>query len=113
MTLEFKEQRQGAVVVLRPEGALTGTDTEIFIARFRTSIGNAMGKCVLDASAIPYVDSLGLEALMDISDSLSDLGRSLKISHVNDTLRETFDMTKTAASFEYYDDINAAVRSYL
>jgi anti-anti-sigma factor len=111
--VEYDEQKQGAVIVFKPNGALTGTDTDVFTTRFQATIGKAMGKCVLDASEVSYIDSAGLEALLDISDSLADLGRSLKISHVNDTLRETFDLTKTSAAFEYYDDINAAVRSYL
>lgn len=111
--MEFDENKLGAVIVFKPNGALTGADAEVFTTRFETTIGNAMGKCVLDAGEISYVDSRGLEALLDISDILADLGRSLKISHVNDTLRETFDLTRTAAAFEYYDDINAAVRSYL
>ena len=111
--MEFTEQKQGAVVVFRPGGALTGDDAEVFVGRFRTAMNGAMGKCVLDAAEISYVDSAGLEALLDLSDEMADLGRGLKISQVNETLRETFELTKIASSFEYYDDINAAVRSFL
>ena len=111
--MEFSEQKQGAVLVFRPNGALTQNDALVFTDRFRAAIGTAMGKCVLDASEIPYVDSAGLEALLDLSDGMADLGQGLKISHVNETLRETFDLTKTSSAFEYFDDINAAVRSFL
>jgi anti-sigma B factor antagonist len=111
--VEFTEQRQGAVIVFRPGGALTGDDAGIFASRFRTAMNGSMGKCVLDAGEISYVDSAGLEALLDLSDEMADLGRGLKISQVNETLRETFELTKIASAFEYFDDINAAVRSFL
>lgn len=111
--MDYNEQKQGAVVVVRPGGALTQTDAEVFVDRFRKSIGSSMGKCILDASEISYIDSAGIEALLDLSDGMADLGQSLKVSHVNETLRETFELTRTASAFEYYDDINAAVRSYL
>ncbi len=111
--MEFNEQKQGAVVVFRPSGAITGDDAGVFAGRFRTAMNTSMGKCVLDAAEISYIDSAGLEALLDLSDEMNDLGRGLKISHVNDTLRETFELTNIASAFEYFDDINAAVRSFL
>ena len=102
-----------AGVVVRPGGPLTQNDAEVFLQRFRKAIGTSMGKCVLDASDVSYVDSAGIEALLDLSDGMADLGQGLKVSHVNETLRETFDLTRTASAFEYFDDINAAVRSFL
>tara|TARA_E500000318_G_scaffold97760_1_gene98661 strand:+ start:1214 stop:1549 length:336 start_codon:yes stop_codon:yes gene_type:complete len=111
--MDFSEQKQGAVVVFRPGGPLTQTEAEVFLERFRKAISASMGKCVLDASDISYIDSAGIEAMLDLSDGMADLGQSLKVSHVNETLRETFDLTRTASAFEYFDDINAAVRSYL
>lgn len=111
--MEINQSKQGAVVVLKPHGALTEGDAEVFTERFRKAVSSSMGKCVLDASEISYVDSAGLESLLDISDSMADLGQSLKISQVNETLRETFLLTRITSAFEYYDDITAAVRSYL
>lgn len=111
--MEIDEQKLGAVLVFRPHGALTEADAGVFADRFRAAVSASMGKCVLDSSDISYIDSAGLEALLDMSDSLSDLGQTLRISNVNDTLRETFALTKISSAFEYFDDNNAAVRSFL
>ena len=111
--MDFHEHKQGAVVVIKPSGPLTQGDSEVFVNRFQAAIRSSMGKCVLDASDISYVDSAGIEAMLDLSDGMADVGQTLKISHVNETIRETFELTKTASSFEYFDDINAAVRSFL
>lgn len=111
--MEFVEQRQGAVSVIRPAGALTEIEREQFAGKIFAMIEASMGRVVLDASDIPYVDSAGLEALLDASDKLAESGRALKIAHVNETLRETFDLTEVRDAFECYEDTNAAVRSFL
>jgi anti-anti-sigma regulatory factor len=48
-----------------------------------------------------------------VSDELAGGGRSLRICGAGDTLREVFDLTGLADRFELYDDVNAAVRSFL
>lgn len=111
--MQFTEQRHGAVTVIRPGGPLAGDDAAAFRARLGESLGDSMGRIVVDASEIAYLDSDGIEALIEISEKLSESGRVLKLTRVNETLREVFDLTQTAGWFECFDDINAAVRSFL
>ncbi|MBZ0171976.1 MAG: STAS domain-containing protein [Phycisphaerales bacterium] len=111
--MEFTEQRHGAVSVVQPDGALTEADADGFRARMNEAISGSMGRLVLDAGEIVYVDSAGLEALLDVSEKLGESGRVLKLTRVNETLREVFDLTQTTGSFECFDDVNAAVRSFL
>ena len=72
-----------------------------------------MGRCVVDASAIQFVDTKGLEALVDANDEVAQTGQSLKLCGLNDTVRQVLELTDLAARFEYYADANAAVRSFL
>jgi anti-sigma B factor antagonist len=109
----LKEQEIGAVRVLRPEGPLKAADVDQFQQRILEMIGASLGRCVLDASAIQYVDSKGLEALVDANDQIAETGQSLKLCGVTDTVRQVLDLTNLAARFEYYADVNAAVRSFL
>lgn len=111
--MEFTEQRHGAVSVIRPGGALVDTDAEQFRNRLADAVGESMGRLVVDAGEISYLDSKGLESMIDISEMLSESGRVLKLCRVNETLREVFELTQTAGWFECFDDINAAVRSFL
>lgn len=111
--MEFTQQRHGAVSVVKPDGALTEQDTVQFCARMNEAIADSMGRLVLDAGEIAYLDSAGLEALLDVSERMGETGRVLKLTRVNETLREVFDLTQTTGAFECFDDINAAVRSYL
>jgi anti-anti-sigma factor len=109
----LKEQNIGAVHVLRPEGPLKGAEAEQFRLRLVDLVTATMGRCVIDASAVQFVDSKGLEALVDANDEMAQTGQSLKLCGANDTVRQVLELTDLASRFEYYADANAAVRSFL
>ena len=111
--MEIDEQKQGAVTVLRPRGALTESEAAVFSSRVRQSIASTLGRVVLDAGAVPFVDSKGLEALVEIAEELADSGLSLRLCGVNETLREVFDLTGTGSLFEHHEDATSAVRSFM
>ncbi len=111
--MQIQEQKQGAVTVIRPIGPLTESDAEQFLERLRQVHTQTTGRFVVDASSVPYVDSRGLEALLDANDQLAESGRSLKLCGVNETLREVLDLTELGPMFEQFDDSSSAVRSFL
>lgn len=111
--MNIQEQKQGAVTVLRPSGPLTQTDADEFKAKLLEVRGASMGRFVVDVSEVPFVDSHGLETLVDTTEQLSRGGQSLKLSGVNETLREVFDLTELGSLFEQFEDVSAAVRSFL
>ena len=111
--MEIQQQSQGAVTVLKPVGPLVAQDADLFRGRAMEAAKGALGRLVLDASAMPYLDSRGIEVLMDVTDELSGGGRVLKLCGLNATVKEVLDLTGTAESFEYFNDLTAAVRSFL
>jgi len=111
--MEFSEQRHGAVRVIKPDGALTEADAARFCSRLHEAITDSRGRLVLDAGEIAYVDSAGIEALLEISEKLAETGRVFKLTGVNETLREVFDLTQITGAFECFEDVNGAVRSFL
>lgn len=111
--MEIHEQRHGAVTVLKPQGPLCTADAEDFSRRVGEVMSRTLGRLVVDASGIPYVDSQGLEALVKATEELSEGGRSLRLCGAGETLREVLDLTGLADKFEHYQDINTAVRSFL
>ncbi len=111
--MEIQEQRHGAVTVLKPHGALISSDAEQFRARLEEARAKSFGRIVVDASSISYVDSTGLETLVDVTEELADSGHALKLCGLNETIRDVLDLTELVSLFEYYEDINSAVRSYL
>jgi len=111
--MELLTQQRGAVVVVRPTGPLTSADAESFKARVRELIRENLGRVVIDASALPYVDSGGLESLADVAAELAQGGKGLKVCAANPTIRQVLELTGLAPQFEHFDDANSAVRSFL
>lgn len=111
--MKINEQQQGAVTVLKPDGALVGADAKSFATALAAAVGVHLGRCVVDLSAVPFVDSGGLEALLDATDDMARGGRALKICSVNKTIRQVLELTGIVSHFDHYDDANSAVRSFL
>ncbi len=111
--MEILEQRHGAVAVLNPLGPLTGEDAELFKRRALQQASAALGRLAIDASGVSFLDSLGIECLVDVSDELSRGGRVLKLCAATATVKEVLDLTGFADCFEFFDDVNTCVRSFL
>ena len=111
--MQISEEKKGAVTVVRPQGPLTAADVSEFKQHLLQVRNSSMGRFVVDASAVAYVDSKGLEALADVNDELAQSGQSLKLCAINETLREVLDLTDLASSFDRFDDVGSAVRSFL
>lgn len=111
--MEILEQPQGAVTVLKPRGPLCGQDAEQFKQRAQSVMDRSLGRFVIDASDIPYLDSRGLEVLKEATDTLAERGRALRLCGANETVREVLELTDIAQHFEYFADTTSAVRSFL
>jgi len=111
--MTFEQQEIGAVAVLRPIGPVASPeDAQLLLEQSSGVIRSSLGRFVLDASEMSYVDSTGLEALVHIAEQLNVFGQVLKVSALSETLSETIRVTQTAESFEPFDQVQDAVRSY-
>ncbi len=111
--MRIDEQKHGAVTVLRANGPIAGEDATDFALRLQRAAKETLGRLVIDASAIPFIDSEAIEAMLDTSEILGDMGGTLKICAANETLREVLDLTGVASSLEQFENISDAVRSFL
>ena len=111
--MEIQESRQGAVTVVKPMGPICQGDAAQFKAAVDDVRQRSLGRFVIDAGAVAYVDSQGLEALVDVSEALGQTGQSLRLCGANPTVREAMELTGLAEFFEHFEDANTAVRSFL
>jgi anti-anti-sigma factor len=105
--------RQGAVTIVRPEGPLLEADAPQVKAALLETASASLGRVVLDMEAIPFVDSRGLEVLVEVTEEMSQGGQALKLCAANKTVREVLDLTELAQLFEYFQDSGSAARSFL
>lgn len=111
--MEIENQQVGAVTVFKPKGPVVNSDADELKRVLMEAVSSSLGRIVVDASGIPFVDSRGLEVFVEVSDALAQGGRVLKLSNVGETLREVLSVTDLLSTFEHYEDVNSAVRSFL
>lgn len=109
--MKVDEQQHDGVKVLLPQGPLVGADADYLESHFVRVLNENHKAVVLDISGVPYVDSRGLEVLVEATERLIRSGRALKLCGVNDMLREVLDLTEVASMFEQFEDVVAALGS--
>lgn len=108
--MNVEMQTHGAIVVLRPRGPLVTDDARSFRDKARQAIEQRGGRVVLDLSDAPYVDSEGIEALLDVASSTAHVGPT--VAQITDTVREALDLTDVLSRLRVYDRVESALRSY-
>jgi anti-sigma B factor antagonist len=111
--MRISETRSGAVTVLKPEGPILEPDADALKQKLMATLGASLGRFVLDLSAVPYLDSKGLEALVEVTEEMSASGQALRLCAPNKTVREVLELTDLASMFDHFEDTNTAVRSFL
>ena len=111
--MEIQQNNHGAVTVLKPIGPLCEEDADAVKTQTIEASARNLGRIVLDASAVPYIDSRGLEVLVEVAEALSQGGQALKLCGANEVLREVVELTDVAPLIEQFPDVNTAVRSFL
>ncbi|MCH8823945.1 MAG: STAS domain-containing protein [Planctomycetes bacterium] len=111
--MEIEEHNYGAVAVIKPIGALTVADADSLKAQMLDVRTKSLGRIVLDVTAVPFVDSRGLEVLVEVAREMTRTGQTLKLAGLTEVLDEVLKLTGLNSSFEYFEDVNAAVRSFL
>jgi anti-sigma B factor antagonist len=111
--MKLLQQRHGAVTLIKPEGPLVEDGAEVFSTAAQTLMGQTLGRFVVDMSAVPFVDSAGLETLLNLTESLNNSGKVLKLCGTNKTVRQVLELTEIDSLFDHFEDVNSAVRSFL
>ncbi len=108
----FALERQGAVNVIHPHGPIDQKCCEEFKRLVTQSLGTGRPMVVVDFHDVPLIDSSGLEALLDVRDSLERKGGALKLSSINPLCADILRVTCVGPQFEHYPQARAAVGSF-
>ncbi|MFB3891515.1 MAG: STAS domain-containing protein [Phycisphaerae bacterium] len=102
----------GHTVMLHLKGELT----EDSIQAFRQVTDHHLsGKEVVDLALnmenVPFIDSAGLEFLLDLQDRLAERLGQIKLIKPDDNVRKILEITRLAATFETFRDVTEAVKA--
>ena len=111
--MKIDRQEIGTVQVLTPQGALVDDDAGEFADVLEKKGESPNLRLVLSLGEVPYLDSRALEALLDCSDALRARSAPLKLAAVTPTCREIMQLTGVADRFQFFEQVQDAVRSFL
>ena len=108
MKIDFKPHAN--VMVVTPHGPIIGDDAQEFRENVTASIQEREGRVVIDMEYAPYLDSVGIEALLALCNG-PGLVRP-RVANLGETCREALDLTLVLPEFEVFDTVENAIRSY-
>ena len=110
--MKIDTQLHGSVSVLVPHGPLAGSDVEELRQTLSVTIDQKSGRVVLDMSDVPYLDSSGIEALLELC-AEQQLGTARpRLAQLGETTREALDLTDVLPRLTVFDTVESAIRSY-
>ncbi len=113
--MKIEQRKIGTVDIFTPMGALVDQDAEMFAKALmqRISSGGSNPRVGVAMHEVPYMDSTGLEGLLQAAEALNDRATSLKLAAVTPTWREIFELTGLSCRFRFFKDVEDVVKSFL
>lgn len=109
--MEIASHDEGQFTLVRMSGDLDVTSSPGVIEQLDRLLAGGRHQLVLDLEAVPFIDSSGLSALVRLLKRVRDCGGSLRLATLQPPVRQVFDLTRLARSFDLYPDIAGALRS--
>jgi anti-anti-sigma factor len=79
---------------------------------FEEIIKNNNKKVLMDFSAVSYVDSSGLATLIEMLQRLKKIGGKLRISNMDQKVKNIFEVTKLYKFFEIFETREGAIKDF-
>lgn len=110
--MKLDVQTHGLVAVVTPHGPLIADEVGDFRRAVEDAVAGRGGRVVVDMRGVPYVDSVGIEALLGLAAAGPAAGARPKLARLTETCREALDLTDVLASLDVFDTVENALRSY-
>lgn len=111
--MSLEEKRVGTVDVLTPGGPIVDEDADELVSVMNKKLESPNPRFVLSMEKVPYIDSRGIEGIVDSSQELQKRGGRLRLAGVTATCREALELTGQSKRVDFFDTLQDAVRSFL
>ncbi len=109
----FSVESQGAVDVVKPIAPLCQDNAGELVETVDARLSKGQPMVVLDMSEVPLLDSAGLDALLEVQQTLLSRGGILKLAGAPQLCQEILRITRVEQQFESHLDVKTAVRSFI
>ena len=96
--------------VLNIRKALTYRNCEEVEATFKDYFDHQKNEIIVDFSKISFLDSAGLELLLDMHNELKQKGGALKLVNLDELCLDILKATQLINVFRIYEDMNKAIK---
>lgn len=111
--MKINIQRVGTINVVVPDGPIVDEDAEEFVRVIADQLAAPNPRFIVAMQEVPYLDSRGIEGLVEAAADLQKRGGRMRLAAVTQTCREVLELTGQSQRFEFYDEDQTAVRSFL
>ncbi len=108
----FPFEKQGAVGVVHPKGPIEASYCDEFKRTVLQGLGAGRPMLVVDFHEVPLVDSVGLETLVEMRESLESKGGAMKLAAINPLCADILRVTGVGQKFEQHALVRSAVGSF-
>lgn len=90
--LNITKKQEGTALTVILEGRLDTNTAPEFQAEVEPML-SGINELTLDCKALDYISSAGLRVLLTFEQELEGQGKTMQLCHVNDIIRDVFDVT--------------------
>ena len=110
--MNITAESYGPAVILNLKGELTEDTLKAFMQVVDHHLGdNQMVDVVLNMEQVPFIDSAGLECLLDLKDRLATKLGQIKLVGCDVNVRTILEITRLASELELLNDVTEAVKA--
>ena len=111
--MKIKKTKIGVISYIEPETPIA----DEVVSQLRKAVDDCFKeseyKLVINFRSVPYIDSEGLETLLDILAEVRKKGGSIKLADPNTVCSDIFTAARFDSLFEIYTSADKAGRSFL
>ncbi len=111
--MNIKRTKTGTVTFITPEFPIIEESLDPLNHKIKECLERNEIRLVINLSQVPFIDSKGLEALLDYHNKIRKRGGTIKIANPNPLCNEILNITNMTTYFEIYFDLEKAGRSFL
>lgn len=108
----FARSKQGAVDVIAGNGPLNAPNCESLRKLIDAATAQGQPRLVIDLRQVPFIDSAGLELLLDALDRCHHLGGGCKLAAPNALCLDILNATGVGLQFEIFGDMLEGAGSF-
>jgi len=109
--METRTSTVGETTYISPDSAITEASLPDLESRVQSLKEGGPVNLVLDLTHVPYIDSSGLEFILDLSVELKEGGGSLRLVNANRTCRDILAITGLDRTMVVCDDHDPSCRT--